>query len=38
MATQWDRILQVVKWERESDDKSERKFDWYRAHVGKGGK
>ena len=33
MSNQWNKILDVIKWDTDKDSKN--KYAWYRAHSGK---
>ena len=33
MTNQWNKILDVIKWDTDRDSKD--KYAWYRAHSGK---
>ena len=32
MTNQWNKILDVIKWDDNKDSKDKSKFAWYRAH------
>ena len=35
MTSQWNKILDVIKWDTDRDSKDKNKYAWYRAHSGK---
>jgi len=35
VTNQWNKILDVIKWDADRDSKDKNKYAWYRAHDGK---
>ena len=36
MTNQWNKILDVIKWDDNKDERDKNKYAWYRAHAKKG--